>query len=48
MIHLPYFEKLLSFAIKGLRATAIPGGTLPLFTELPRETVRKVSAAPTT
>ena len=36
MIHLPYFEKLLSFAIRGLRVTAILGGTLPLFTELPR------------
>ena len=26
MIHLPYFEKLLSFAIRGLRVAAIPGG----------------------
>jgi hypothetical protein len=39
MIHLPYFEKLLSFAIRGLRVTAILGGTLPLFTEPPRRGV---------
>src|SRR3712207_338815 len=39
MIHFPYFDEILSFAIRGLRVTTTPGGTLPLFTENPRRGV---------
>jgi hypothetical protein len=40
MIHLPYFDKVLSFAIRGLRVTTTtPGGTLPLFTEFPTKDI---------
>jgi hypothetical protein len=39
MIHLPYFDNLLSFALGRLRVTATSGGTLPLLTENPRRGV---------